>query len=57
VQTRREGTAAAMGEMEPVELFAKLGHGMAMVLAMGSICSCFRRASHAACTRTTIPPA
>ena len=32
--TRRQGTAAAMGEIEVVELFARFGHGIVMVLAM-----------------------
>jgi len=35
VWPRGEGTAAAVGEIKAVELFAKLGHSMAMVLAMG----------------------
>src|SRR5215469_4664049 len=38
VRTRRQGTAAAMGEIEAIEFFAKLEHSMAMVLAMGYGC-------------------
>jgi len=38
VWARRQGTAAPLSEIEAVQLFAKLGHSMVMVLAMGYGC-------------------
>ena len=35
VRARRQGTEAAMGEIEAVELFGGLGHGMVMVTGCG----------------------